>query len=325
MAKKTSLLKDLRNKNWEYKYRPQKLRQVLLPEETTIELTNYIKSGSIPNLILHSASPGTGKTSTALAIANDLGAEVLFIKASEDGNVETVRSEINSFGRTMNLEGKPKIVILDEADGRGGERFQEALKGAIEAHEMTTRFILTCNDYNKIITPLKSRCNSVSYNIKTASNLREKMMERLTIIANTEVGDIGEVSTETISQICDINFPDMRAMIRETQRCYERNSGSIIGDIRGVTNAAIQQICELLTQGEKGWKQARKIFIEEIENPYSFCTEFLDYAFDNLPENHHLAIAVAVAEAERWGTQQVNPDINIACGLFPELMRIFNG
>lgn len=319
---KIKMLKKLKNAAWEEKYRPNYLKQVILPDSIMNPLAKYLDMDTVPNMILHSKSPGTGKTTTAVAIANTLNADLLFVKASEDGNVQTVREDINNFGLTANLDGKPKVVILDEADGRNGAAFQDALRGAIESNSMTCKFIITCNNHENIIDPLKSRCKSINFHYPKSDELFPKIKERLNIIAEKEVGDMGTIDQSTIDQLVETHYPDIRSMIKEMNFIFMANNGSIVGDVEKVTNEDIRKIVELLQQGESGWFQARQIFIDEVNDISAFPNRFLDCAFDMLPDKYHLSIASAVGEAARWATQAVNPDINYGCKLFPDIIKI---
>lgn len=318
-------LKKIKNAAWEEKYRPQKFSQVILPDSIKVPIQSFLDDDIVPNLILYSKSPGTGKTTTAVAIANTLGADILFIKASEDGRVQTVREDINNFGMTADLDGKPKVIVLDEADGKNGAAFQDALRGAIESNSMTCKFIITCNNHENIIDPLKSRCKSINFHYPKSDELYPAIKERLKIIADTEVGDMGTVSDDTLNQLVDTYYPDIRSMIKEMNFNFRANNGSISGDIVSQSNEEIVKIVELLKQGEKGWFQARKIFIDDVNDVSGFSHKFLDCVFENVDEKHHMAIATSVAEADRWNTQQINPDINYGCGLFPAVIKILGG
>lgn len=104
---------DLENLIWESKHRPQTISETILPEKTKSKLQDIIKSKQIPNLLFSGVS-GTGKTTTAKAIANELGSELLFINASLEGNIDTIRTTITDYVTTMSFNDSKKIVLLDE-------------------------------------------------------------------------------------------------------------------------------------------------------------------------------------------------------------------
>ena len=102
---------------WEARFRPTQLKDVILPQDYRNFFNKIVESGASMNLILASSTPGTGKSTVARALAHDLDAEFLFINASDENGIETVRDKITGFASGMAFNGKPKLVILDEADG----------------------------------------------------------------------------------------------------------------------------------------------------------------------------------------------------------------
>ena len=149
---------------WTEKYRPKTIDDVILPKRLKDPLSDFVKSGEIQNLIFVGKS-GIGKTTVAHALANELGADVLFINASLENGIDVLRSKIAQFASTISLTGAGKIVILDEADGLNPSSFQPALRGFIEEFSSNCRFILTCNYIQKLIVPIQSRCKVINFNI----------------------------------------------------------------------------------------------------------------------------------------------------------------
>ena len=112
-----------------------------------------VSGGSAQNLLLCGPA-GTGKTSVARALCNDIDAEYILINCSEDGNIDTLRTKIRSFASSVSLNGNSKVVILDEFDYSNANSIQPALRGAIEEFASNCRFIMTCN-YKKIVLYLR--------------------------------------------------------------------------------------------------------------------------------------------------------------------------
>lgn len=147
---------------WVEKYRPKKIADVAGHDEIKRRLQAYAKGGSMPHL-LFAGPAGTGKTTSALALANEVFKGVLEgnfneLNASDDRGIEVVRGNIKDFARTMSLGEAPfKIIFLDEADALTPEA-QNALRRTMEKYTRTCRFVLSCNYSSKIIEPLQSRC-----------------------------------------------------------------------------------------------------------------------------------------------------------------------
>lgn len=189
------------------KYRPKTLSEVIADKELDA-LHEIVKNNAwdIPNLILSTRSAGTGKTSIAKAIVNELNTDCLFLNASDDRGITTVRERIKEFAMTCGFnKNAPKIVHLDEADGLTKEA-QESLRGIIEQYSSNCRFIFTCNNESKIIEPIKSRC--VQYNLNSPP--KEKIFQRLQYICTEENINL---KSDVIENIIAFHYPDIRSMI----------------------------------------------------------------------------------------------------------------
>jgi replication factor C small subunit len=151
---------------WSEKYRPKKLSEVVDQKEIIKGISNLIKSPDIPHM-LFAGPAGVGKTTTALCIAIELLGEewrknTLELNASDERGIKMVRERVKEFAASIKLAGdkefgKPKIIILDEADEMTSEA-QTALRRIIEDSARTTRFVIICNYLSQIIEPIQSRC-----------------------------------------------------------------------------------------------------------------------------------------------------------------------
>ena len=148
---------------WVEKYRPQKIKDIILPDNLKNTFLQIVEGGELPNMLL-TGTAGLGKTTVARALCNELGCDFILINGSEEGNIDTLRNKIKQFASTVSLQGGYKVVILDEADYLNPQSTQPALRGFIEEFSNNCRFILTCNFKNRIIQPLHSRCGVYEFN-----------------------------------------------------------------------------------------------------------------------------------------------------------------
>jgi len=199
---------------WVEKYRPQKIEHVVLPQSIHNMLAKFKERSSINNLLLVSASPGTGKSSIAKALVRSLEADHMFINMSLDGGVDTVREVIEPFAKTMSSNGNTKIVILDEIDSSRAMASQESLKTFIETNTSNCRFIMTANVASKIIEPLKGGRNIMVdmdfRNKEIKEELTPKIIARLKMICENENVEYEE---EVLPAIVEKFYPNIRRMI----------------------------------------------------------------------------------------------------------------
>ncbi len=187
---------------WIEKYRPATFEKIILGPGTREKLEEYKNEGAIPNLLFCS-SPGQGKTSLAKIIVNDLlDCQYLYINASDENGIETIRSKVVNFAQTKSIDGKVKAIILDEADFLSGQA-QAALRNTMETYASLCRFILTANTKHKIIPAIQSRCTKLDI----SAPLRLAAVRCVEIVE----AEIGAISTEGKKLVIDVvkrNYPE---------------------------------------------------------------------------------------------------------------------
>jgi DNA polymerase III delta prime subunit len=195
---------------WNEKYRPETLETYVGNPTVKETFQQYIKTNDVPHLLLH-GDAGSGKTTLAKIVANTIAKDnYIYINASDENSVDTVRDKIKQFASSIGFGGL-KLIILDECDYMTPNA-QAALRNVIETFSKTTRFILTCNYVEKIIDPIQSRCQI--FNIVPPSK-KEVAQHLVNILESEKV----TYNKEHLVSIINSNYPDIRRVINTTQRC----------------------------------------------------------------------------------------------------------
>jgi len=201
---------------WVEKYRPTNISECILPSQLKKDFKQILKQKELQNMLL-TGTAGTGKTTVAKALCNELNLDYIIINGSEESGIDTLRNKIKQFASSVSLEGGYKVVILDEADYLNPQSTQPALRGFIEEFSANCRFILTCNFKNRIIEPLHSRCSVVEFAIPKGQkeDMAMQFMTRLQHILGTENV---QYENEVLAELIMKYFPDFRRTINELQR-----------------------------------------------------------------------------------------------------------
>ena len=224
---------------WVEKYRPEVLEQYIGNESIKNKVEDYLQQGSIQNLLLHGVA-GTGKTTLAKLIANNLNCDLLYINASDERGIDTIREKIIPFASSLGF-GDIKIVILDEADYITPQA-QATLRNTMESFSGNTRFILTCNYLERIISPLQSRCQT--FEIKPPS--KQDVAWRCVDVCKNEKVDIDNTALKTI---VNAHYPDIRKIINTIQ-------GSVVNHVVKLDKSTLKddlndQVITLLISNSK--------------------------------------------------------------------------
>lgn len=245
---------------WTEKYRPRKVEDCILPTEIKNTFNLFIKNNEVPNLLL-CGKQGTGKTTVARAICEQLGSDYIVINGSMNGGIDTLRNDIKNFASTTSLTGARKMVILDEADYLNAQSTQPALRNFMEEYSKNCGFILTCNFKNRIIEPLHSRCSVIEFKIPNDQKpqLAMAFFKRVKTILEKESITY---SAEVVGELITKHFPDWRRVINELQRY------SVSGTIdTGILTTVSDENFNILLQALKNRKftEMRKWVAESMD------------------------------------------------------------
>lgn len=231
----------------EQKYRPQSIAECILPAFDREVFDAIIKKGTIPHMILVSASPGTGKTTLAKALCNDVGVEMMFVNGS-DCKIDFVRGPLTNFATAASLEGKQKVIVIDEFDRSGLAESQRHLRSFMEAYSSNCTIVITANNIDGIIEPLQSRCRIVKFGQATDDDKRsmmKDMIRRCVEICKHE--NIKVEDLKVIAALVQKNFPDFRKTIGDLDHYSAKgviDSGilSIVTNSSGTVNDVIDAL-----------------------------------------------------------------------------------
>ena len=292
---------------WIEKYRPQTLADLCISNEIRDVIKNY--GTEIPHL-LFVGNAGVGKTTLAQIIVKDiLKCDYLYINASDENGIDTIRTKVNGFVNTKSFDGGIKVVILDEIDAMSNSA-QDSLRNLMESHAKNARFIMTGNFRHKIRVALQSRCQSL--------DIRPSLVDavnRCVKILRSENIEFDKAGARSLVSLVKKHFPDLRKCISEMQKyCIDgKLSINEVGDNK--------ELLDLIWNNLKAGKTlATRKYLIENDNIFnsewdSLLKDLLNHIYGlKLDDVIKKMMIIKIAEHLDIATRVVDKEINFfAC------------
>jgi DNA polymerase III delta prime subunit len=295
---------------WVEKYRPKTIKETILPTGLKKTFQEFVDNGELPNLLL-SGTQGTGKTTVARALCEEIGADYIVINGSMNGGIDTLRNDIKNFASTVSLGGGRKVVILDEADYLNPQSTQPALRGFIEEFSKNCSFILTCNFKNRIIAPLHSRCSVIDFKLDNGEKpkLAGQFFKRVLTILETEGVTANQ---KVVAEVINRHFPDNRRILNELQR-YGASGTIDEGILAQSSDASMKDLMTSLKA--KNFKEMRKWVALNIDNdPVQVFRSLYDSATTYVAPRSIPQLVVTIADYQYKSAFVADQEINlVAC------------
>lgn len=294
---------------WVEKYRPRLISETILPQKTKSMFEKFLKDKNIPNLLLVGPA-GTGKTTAAKALLNELDADYLFIKGSLNGGIDTLRYEITNFASSISFKGTRKYVIIDEADYLSANA-QAGLRN-FEDFSKNCGIILTANFKNKIIAPLHSRFSLVDFTVekKERPKLALDFYKRIKHILEMEKV---EYDDNVLVKLIEKHFPDFRRILGELQS-YSTSGKIDSGIFINLKQESIQALFELLKS--KDFTNMRKWVSDNADQDFiDIYRKIYETALEKMQLSSLPNLVVSLADYQYKHQFVADPEVNMVAFL----------
>jgi len=302
------------NTLWVEKYRPDTLDGYVGNEHIIEKVKIYIENEDVPHLLLYGQA-GTGKTTLAKIITNQIDCDVMYVNASDENSVDAVRDKIRGFASSVGFR-KWKVIILDESDYLTPNA-QAALRNLMETFSKTTRFILTCNYVEKIIDPIQSRCQTFSITPPSKSEVAIRLKD----ILDTETVTY---ERSDLAVLVNSGYPDIRRVLNAAQRQVVGGTMKIDKTSTIQANYMEDVKTELMSKDDvkTTFTKVRKIIADSKVKDFTPFYRFLYDEVDTYGGGKVGNTILKIAEAQYKDTSVVDKEINVMSMLLQILVDI---
>ena len=303
-------MNEIKHSLWVEKYRPSSMDTYIGNEHLKSKVSIYLESGDLPHLLLYGRA-GTGKTTLAKLLVNNIDCDYLYINASDENSVDVVRDKVKNFASTLGFQ-EMKIIILDECDYITPNA-QAALRNLMETFSKHCRFILTCNYVERIIDPIQSRCQS----FQIIPPDRKQVAQHLSNILDNE-----NVKYELDNVVTIVNggYPDIRRVINGAQRQVVNNE-LVIDKNTIIQNDYKLQVLEILEKQDKknSFKNIRQLLADSKVTDFSDLFRLLFDTVDDWGKGHIAECILILSKYQQSDAVVVDKEINIMA-MFVEII-----
>ena len=299
---------------WVERWSPESVEDLILPKNIKNFFLNVVKDGQLNQNLILQGSQGCGKTQTIKTLCKITKQDVLFLNGSSEGRfLDTVRNQVINFGTTVSMfSDKKKVIFFDEFDGTTND-VMLCLRGVIEQLHNNVCFIFTCNNLNKIIEPIQSRCVVLKYTPilkEEKPQMMSDVFKRVSYILDQQ--NI-EYDKRVILELIKVHFPDTRQLLNVLQRYSV--SGSIDSAILATfSDIKVNDLIKYLK--EKNFPEVRKWIAANLDNDASSILRMVyDALYEHLDGPSIAACVLIVAKYQYQSNFVADQEINLLAAL----------